>query len=74
MTNIRKRIHTELKHQQKVEGYTPETGLLFKTLPLVKTASEWNALTMLVWQDGNRFYYPSDLLNKLIVEFGTEND
>lgn len=62
MANTKERIVKELKRQQKIEGYTPETGLLLKVLPLIKTNCQLRELFKTEWHDNKRFYYPSKLL------------
>ncbi len=66
-------IRKDLKRQQKIEGYTPETALLLKVLPMATTSSEWQALVTIgehrygkLSYECHRFYYPSNLLTKLM--------
>lgn len=71
-----KAIRNDLINQQKIEGFTPETALLLKVLPLCKYSSEWRTLTVIKWQKDDtrmhryhKFYYPSKLLTDLELFF-----
>jgi len=70
--NKKDKLQKTLKTQQKIEGVTPETELLLKLLPVIKTQMEWNVLTKHKFHkwgknsfQSHSFYYPSDLLNNL---------
>ena len=72
-------IRKDLKQQQKVEGFTPETALLLAILPKVKTANQWRQLTTVKYYrygrmsfESYRFYYPSKFLKDL-KQFFTED-
>ena len=69
----RKTIRAGLRVQQKIEGYTSETALLLKVLPLTQYQSEWSAMTTQrqhsygkLSYETHHFYYPSELLTKLV--------
>ena len=74
-----KKLRADLKRQQEIEGYTPETGLLLKILPHVKTSMQWQQLTTCTqYRYGDysyqthRFWYPNDLL--LYLTGGMEDE
>lgn len=80
--NRKIKLKKALKVQQKIEGFTPETALLLKLLPIIKTSSQWHLLTTVkhhsygkLSYETHHFYYPSELLNNLENFFnGGEHD
>ncbi len=71
VANLKERYRKELKVQQKIEGYTPETALLFMVLGQVRTQQEWGMLTMggehrygKLSYECHHFHYPSALLKR----------
>lgn len=79
MSLTTKKIRAEIAKQKEIEGFTPESGLLLKLLPLVKSSRDWQALTVCKFHRygkhsyaSHRFWYPSPLLLEL-QGFFTEN-
>jgi hypothetical protein len=74
-------ITIDLKRQQKIEGFTPETALLLQILPKVKTGNQWRELTTCKFHrygkhsfESYRFYYPSPLLLMLEEHFNPNKE
>jgi len=72
MANRKEKITKALRVQQSIEGYTPETGLLFKVLTAATTSADWRVLVTVKYHrygpmsyEVHRFYYPSSLLKKI---------
>lgn len=70
--SLKDKIIAQLRKQQQIEGYTPETALLLKVIHCVKTSSEWQALVKVKFHrygkasfSAYRFHYPSDVLLNL---------
>ena len=71
----RTKILKDLKIQKEIEGETPDTKLLEQYLSMITTTREWDAMTVARFcrygkmsYECHRFWYPSDLLKRLIGE------
>jgi len=75
--HLNTKIGKRLKTQQKIEGYTSETGLLFKILKVLIENKQgemtWNSLTTVKHHkygsqsyQSHIFYYPNEALKGII--------